>query len=154
VKKCFILFFLILTSWFLILPRPVSAKDYSITSVDFKFQLNEDGSADVVEQRTYYFDGSYSWIDQWIPLKIKNQKSKIKNDKSYKISNFELWEKGKKYLQNNTMAKNTYELTITPEKLYLKAYYSANYESKTFTLKYKIDNAVTNHKDIAEFYWQ
>jgi len=137
-----LLFFLFV---FLFSSKFVYAKDYSILSADFKVQLNLDGSAGVTETRAYYFDGSFSWIDQTINL---NTKYKIQN------TNFELWEGLQKYLQSDSGQPGTYQLTITPEKLYLKAYYQANFESKTFTLKYKIENAIINHDDIAEFYWQ
>ena len=68
-----LLFFLFV---FLFSSKFVYAKDYSILSADFKVQLNLDGSAGVTETRAYYFDGSFSWIDQTINL---NTKYKIQN---------------------------------------------------------------------------
>jgi len=37
---------------------------------------------------------------------------------------------------------------------YIKWFYDAANTSKTFTIKYTIDNAVLVHKDIVEFYWK
>lgn len=56
---------------FFVSAKTAYAKDYSIQSADFKVQINSDGSADVTEQRTYNFDGSYSWVDEWINLSSK-----------------------------------------------------------------------------------
>ena len=54
---------------FIFFPSDIYAKDYSIKSADFVVQINKDGSATITEKRTYVFDGSFSWADQWIPLK-------------------------------------------------------------------------------------
>ena len=123
-----IIIFLVVTFLFLV-PAPVFAKDYSIPSADFVVQINPDGSADVTETRTYSFDGSFTWADEWIPLKTST------------ISNISL--DGGDLIQD-----------ISTDRVYLKWYYEAYSENKTFTLKYRIDHAVTNQKDISEYYWQ
>ncbi|PIU03309.1 hypothetical protein COT44_03740 [Candidatus Shapirobacteria bacterium CG08_land_8_20_14_0_20_39_18] len=78
-KRIFLLFFSIILALTLLLSSKlclslapiVYAKDYSILSADFQVQLDSDGSADVIEKRTYNFNGSYSWVDEWIPLKSR-----------------------------------------------------------------------------------
>jgi len=79
----FISFFLLFTTSYFLLATNASAKDYSIKTADFKVQLQEDGSAEVTETRTYYFDGSYSWADEWIDLssKCKVQSAKFAGGK-------------------------------------------------------------------------
>ena len=42
-------------------------------SVKIDAQVNSDGSVDVVEQRTYDFDGSFSWATMWIPEAVTRQ---------------------------------------------------------------------------------
>lgn len=145
----FISFFLLFTTSYFLLATGVSAKDYSINTADFKIQLQEDGSADVTETRTYQFDGSYSWADEWI-----NLIPKCTNCSNYRISNFELWEGTQKYIESNNSSEGNFYSTNDGKKFYIKWYYRANYESKTFTLKYRIENAITVQQDISEFYWQ
>ena len=126
----------------LLLPRPISAKDYSIDSADFIVQLKSDGSAYITETRIYNFDGSFSWADEWIPLKGNS------------IKNYELWEGNNKYKENSLTLPGNYSINVDGDKFYIKWYYVAQNEERTFTSKYVIQHAVTNHSDISEFYWQ
>ncbi len=111
-------------------PSVVQAKDYSIQSVDFIVQINKDGSASVTEKRTYNFDGSFTWADEWIPTK------------SYKLKDIKL------------IGADSFTTEVTEDKTYIKWFYNASNETNTFTLYYTILDAVTNHSDISEFYWQ
>jgi uncharacterized membrane protein len=40
------------------------------------------------------------------------------------------------------------------DKYYLKWFYNAKDESKTFRLSYVVENATTLHQDVAELYWK
>src|SRR3989339_1194062 len=119
---------------FIFIPFPTYAKDYSIESVNFEVNINKDGSANIIETRKYNFSGDFTWADEWIPLK------------GYNITDIEIFDDNLIPLQ--------FEKSLTSDKLYLKWYYKASDEIKTFILKYKIDNAITVHSDISEFYWQ
>jgi len=139
-KKVFLsIFFAIII---LFIPSTVFAKDYSIPTANFDVQIQKDGSANVTETRTYDFSGSYSWADEWI-LK-----------KEFRITNYELSEGNKKYAENATGLPGTFSVQDEGNRIYIKWNYSATDEEKTFTLSYKVENAVTNQKDISEFYWQ
>ena len=129
----FISFFLLFTTSYFLLAANVSAKDYSIKTADFKLQLQEDGSAEVTETRTYQFNGSYSWADEWI-----NLIPKCTNCSNYRISNFELWEGTQKYIESNNSSEGNFYSTNDGKKFYIKWYYRANYESKTFTLNIEL----------------
>src|SRR3972149_6351410 len=137
------LLFILLFLCFFLFPAKTLAKDYSIPSADFRVQLYSDGSADVVETRTYSFDGSFSWADEWIILKD-----------DAKISDIEVREGERGYALSDSEAPGSFQLSESSDRIYLKWFYSALDSDKTFTLKYHIDNAVTVHSDIAEFYWQ
>lgn len=126
----------------------MQAKSYSINSVDIRVQLNRDGSADVTETRTYNFDGSFSWADEWILLTAR-----CRSCTNYQISNVVLKEGDREYVES-LGRPGTYFITQTPDKFYIKWYYQAQNQQKTFTLSYTINNAITNHADISEFYWQ
>jgi len=149
--KRFFSFFILILLVFL-LPKNIYAKDYSIELAKIKVEILENGSAEVTEERTYSFSGSFSWADEWINLKAKCDENKF--CENYKISNFSLSENNLDYLNSKEGTEGTYTLNITNEKFYVKWFYRAQDQKKTFKLKYTIDNAVANHSDISEFYWQ
>src|SRR3989344_1965362 len=119
--------FLIFISFFLLIfPCSVYAKDYSIKSADITVQIQSDGSADVTETRTYDFDGSYSWADEWINLttKCKTDPSrpsfKSVECNNYRITDVRLSENGLEYAPYRTRTINgtdgtngTYETNVT-----------------------------------------
>src|SRR4030042_5736010 len=122
-----------------LVPREVSAKDYSIPQSNIKVQINSDGSADITETRTYRFDGSYTWADEWIPLTAK-----CAGCNNYVIQNFSLHDETEKYIEVSSGQQNTYQISTTSDKFYVKWYYRAANTTKTFTLNYKVVNAITN----------
>ena len=123
---------------------PVLAKDYSFPQVKFKVQVNKDGSFEVQEQRTYKFNGSFSWADLWIPFKNQN----------YKINNFQIRDESKIYKQNNSHLPATFYTEVSKDKLYAKWFYQASNQTKTFIIRYQDLNGIKLHSDIAEFYWK
>jgi Predicted membrane protein (DUF2207). len=134
---------------FLLSFHQTSAKDYSIPEVDIEVNLQKDGSAWIKESRTYKFDGSFSWADEWINLKVK-----YSGCKNYKISNFSLEDEKGYYLKSSLTTPPKLLHNRGKDKFYIKWFYSAFDESKNFTMRYKVQNAITNHPDTAEFYWQ
>lgn len=140
-------FSLLLTSYFLLLTSSsVNAKDYSFPNVDFKVQINKDGSFDVIENRTYIFDGSFSWADMWIPVKQGNYQ--------FSIINFQISDENGSYQENNSQSPRTYSTKIENDQLYAKWFYSASDQTKTFTISYHVDKGIILHPDVAEFYWK
>ncbi|BCX14500.1 MAG: hypothetical protein KatS3mg088_183 [Patescibacteria group bacterium] len=140
---------LIFSLLFLFFPSFAFAKDYSIPKVDIEVNLFSDGSALVKETRTYSFDGSFSWADEWI-----NLSARCKGCRNYEISDFSLEENGVFYVDKDISSAGFYQTEKDEEVFYVKWFYNASNEQKTFTLKYKIKNAITNRADISEFYWQ
>src|SRR3989344_588067 len=130
-------------------PSAIYAKDYLIKSADINVDINTDGSAGVTETRVYQFDGQFSWADMWIPLT-----SKCSGCSAYTISKVSLSDENDVYLQNQSAQPGTYLVSLDSDNFYIKWYYSALDEEKRFVLRYTVDNAVTRHRDIAEFYWQ
>jgi uncharacterized membrane protein len=140
VKKIILSIFFALA--LLLTPSHVMAKDYTIESANFDVVINKDGSANVTETRTYNFNGSFSWVDEWIPTKAS------------KITDFTLSEGEEQYFESSSTLAGNYSVTDEGDRVYIKWYYKAQDERKTFTLNYKIQNALINQKDITEFYWQ
>ena len=148
-----VFFFIFISSLLtLLFSKNIQAKDYSIQSANITVEIQKDGSAEVVEERTYNFSGSYSWADEWINLKAKCDG--VSFCENYKISNFSISENNLAYVNSEEETAGTYNVSVTTEKLYVKWFYTALDETKTFNLKYTINNAVTNHSDISEFYWK
>ena len=54
----------------------------------------------------------------------------------------------------NVTGADDFETSLNSDKAYVKWYYTALNEQKTFVVSYVIENAVTNHLDISEFYWK
>jgi uncharacterized membrane protein len=120
----------------------VFAKDYSFPSSEFSVFINDDGSFVVEEERTYSFSGSFSWADMWIPLD------------GFTISSFQIGDESGWYEESNVARSGSYYTETANGRFYAKWFFSALDEQKTFIIKYKIDDGIKLHKDIAEFYWK
>ena len=132
-------------------PKTVEAKDYSISSVEIQAKIDTDGSMTVKESRNYKFEGSFTFAYQYIN---KNGERKT----PYVLSNFSLCEQNSCYRQievdDVTKTPGTFYIKDEGSRYYLKWFYRVTNETKKFTLGYKVDNAVTLQKDVAEIYWQ
>lgn len=134
-KYFLILFFLILNI--------VSAKNYKITQIVIDAEITADGGLLVSESRTYLFDGSFSWADYELPLQGIGP-----------VFDFSLKESGLKYEQSDTELPGSYILEQSAERLYVRWFYRAKNERRTFTVSYFVANAVTVFEDAAEFYYK
>ena len=128
-------------------PKTGLAKDYSIDEVKIINTVNRDGSMAVEERRVYNFDGSYSFAYQYI-----NEKGE--RDEPYVLENFEICDENKCYRQKedeNNVA-GTFFVRNEADRYYLKWFYKANSEKKTFSLKYRVKNVVDLGQDLAQIY--
>jgi uncharacterized membrane protein len=101
--------------------------------------LQPDGNARVVQERTYYFDGSFSWA--FVDLKKQGADDIVFNRLAEQTPAG--WQELKPL-----------ELTSTDRSLYIKWGYSAQDEERTFLLDYTVIGAVRRYTDVAEFYWK
>jgi uncharacterized membrane protein len=122
----------------MLLPLLAAAKSYYYPGIAAEVRLQSDGSARIVQARTYAFDGSFSWAD----LDLKKQgASDIR-------------------LNRLAMKTDTDWQDLTPEQantdrsLYLRWGYSAEDEERTFLIDYTVEGAVKRYQDVAEFYWK
>ncbi|MEJ2634505.1 MAG: DUF2207 domain-containing protein, partial [Calditrichia bacterium] len=141
----FLLILLTLALSFLLLgiPPVSAAKSYSIGDISVRANILEDGSLRVEESRTYHFQGSFSWADYRLPL------NRIGN-----VQNFSITENGKEYRRSSGEEPGTFYTREDGNEFYARWYYRARNESRTFTLRYLVADAVTAYDDIAEFYYQ
>jgi len=122
-----------------LLPLLATAKSYYFPEIATDVILQADGSARIVQERTYEFDGRFSWAD----LDLRKQ--------------------GAADIRLNRLAMATdagwqdlrpQELTSSDRSLYLRWGYSAEDEQRTFLIDYTVDGAVRRYEDVAEFYWK
>lgn len=122
-----------------LLPLLAAAKSYYFSEIDTEYHLQPDGSVRVFQQRTYVFDGRFSWAD------------------------IDLVKQGASDIRFNRLAMETddgwleiepQELTNTARSLYVRWGYSAEDETRTFMLDYTVVGAVKRYEDVAEFYWK
>jgi len=120
-------------------PLLVAAKSYHFPQIAMEVRLQADGSARIIQERTYEFDGRFSWAD----LDLRKQ--------------------GASDIRLNRLAMATgagwqelapQELFSTDKSLYLRWGYSAEDERRTFLIDYTADGAVKRYEDVAEFYWK
>ena len=146
----------LLTGLVIALVSPVNtwAKSYSIGPVDIKAYVNSDGSMDVEEQRSYSFSGDYTFAYETIGTKGKR-------GEVYNLSNFTVCDEDICYKQIPGITSESYKgptdtffVINQGSRYYIKWVYAASNETKTFRLSYRVDNAVTLQKDVAEVYWQ
>jgi len=116
----FIIFFLLP---FYLFPKTSQAKDYYFPNVKAEYTINQDGSIDVLESRTYKFDGSFSWADITIPLAVTRKGYDYKTS----IKNFRVVEAGKNIPTTSNLQDGNF---------YAKWTYTALDETRTFDLSY------------------
>ncbi|OQX95579.1 hypothetical protein B6I21_04660 [candidate division KSB1 bacterium 4572_119] len=116
---------------------------YFIDNIEIISEIQTDGSLIIEESRTYRFKGSFSWADYSLPLENLGR-----------ITDFSLSDNYSKYEESNSSQVSTYQISQSGNKLYVKWFYQARNETRVFTLKYRVEDAVTVHQDVAEFYYK
>jgi len=113
-----------------------STGTYSIDEVYVDATINKDGTIDVVERSVYNFDGSFNGISRDL---------KLSSDISYDINEVKVVDAtGKKYVATNSAKEvdNNYQIIKDKDKNQIKLFSKSNQESKTFIIKYRINNAL------------
>ena len=121
----------------------LDARSYALDRVVVNATVEPDGSLLIEETRTYTYDGRYSWADFRLPL-----------DRVWTISEFSLSEGGRAFTSAVADAPGTYRLETSAEEMYVRWNYDAEDESRSFTLRYRVSDAVDVHADVAELYYQ
>lgn len=135
----FILFLLIFTTSI----NTSFAKDYSIPNVKIDVTLNKDGSAYFFEERTYTFQGSFTFGYYDLP------KTGFET-----LELFEVYEGDKVYKKDTTKLPFTYYIEDGGSFFRVFFYYIAQDETKTFKFVYKLGGVIRVYDDYGEFYWK
>ncbi|MCK5740203.1 DUF2207 domain-containing protein, partial [bacterium] len=128
----------------LLLVLPVQAdKKYWIDAVHVNARILPDGNLEIEETREYRFQGGFRWADYRLPLTDLGT-----------IQDFSIQDGEMIYTENETENPGTFTKSIGSKEFYVKWFYTAKNESRRFTLRYRVTEAVKVYEDIAEFYFQ
>ncbi len=111
----------------------VDGKSYSLNKANIEMYILDNGSINVSEEITFNFDGDFTFAYRDIPKGYWN------------ISNISVYE------GNNNIKT---EILNESNNIRIKWYFNAYNESKTFTIKYNLTNAITKYQDISELNWK
>ncbi|MEW5806195.1 MAG: DUF2207 domain-containing protein [Acidobacteriota bacterium] len=128
---------------FLLIPSAVQSKSHSMEWIDIKAAILDDGSMRIEETRRYEFRGQFSWADYRLPLKDLGR-----------IKDFEISEGDRIYQESRSEDPGTYTMDISRDEMYLRWFYRASNEKRSFTLRYTITDAVAVYNDVAELYYK
>jgi uncharacterized membrane protein len=120
----------------------ISAKDYSIPEIHVDVQVNADGTVTITEHRTYVYDGSYTWANYKLP------KSGYSSLRDISVS-----EKGKAFVNLNTEEPGSFLVEESDEAYNIKWFYRAEDETRTFSIRYTLEDATVVGPEWSEFFW-
>ncbi|PIP49454.1 MAG: hypothetical protein COX13_04035, partial [Caldiserica bacterium CG23_combo_of_CG06-09_8_20_14_all_35_60] len=126
-------------------PLDSFAQDYYFPFVNVRIDINNDGSFNVIEERTYNFSGDFHWATYTLG----------KGGYDY-IEDFLIEDENGYYELTNSETSNpgTYTFTDNGSSYEAKFFYSASNENKSFTFRYKVIGGIKAYQDVADFYWK
>jgi uncharacterized membrane protein len=122
-----------------LLPLFVAAKSYYFPEISTEVRLLPDGNVRILQERTFAFDGSFSWA--YVDMKKLGARDIILNRLAEKVG-------------GEWQVVEMIDTTNSEKSLYVRWTYSARDEEKTFLLDYTVVGAVKRYSDVAEFYWK
>jgi len=137
---------LLLLPALLVSPAPALAKDYLFSRVEIEVFVNRDSTFDVIEQRTYQFDGSFSWGTYELPLR-----SGYESIADFKISE---GERLFSLTDRPTEEPYTYNIEERDDKFVATFYYRAENQSRTYTFSYRVIGGIAKYQDVAVLNWR
>lgn len=125
------------------MPQLSFAKNYSIPSVSIEATINKDGSVDFMEERSFNFDGHFTF--GYYDLSKTGYNS---------LEDFFIYEGDIPYFYSKNEENGSYYIEDMGDKYRVRFFYEAENEIKTFTFKYKLSGVVKVYEDFGEFYWK
>jgi len=122
-------------------PPRAAAKDFYFPEVRIDIAVEADGSFTVDENRTYAFDGEFSWATLWIPLRVERMGRTYEAE----IEDFAVFEDGTPLRTEQGGSR---------DRLEAKWYYRARDERKTFSIHYRVRGGIRTSGEATELYWQ
>lgn len=121
---------------------PAQSKSYRIERVAILAQVNLDGSMLIQETRTYRFKGRFKWADYRLPIKGFAA-----------IEDFSLRDDDTAYRPGQSKEPGTYQIQKSRDEFYVKWFYRASNETRTFVLSYRVTDLLRVYPDVAELYY-
>lgn len=115
---------------------------YQIPKIDVDVEILEDGIIRIHEQRTYKFQGSFSWADYRLP-----------KEGFAEIQNIRITENNDALINENTEEAGTFSVSEDDGSIIVTWYYDASNETRTFTISYELTDALSIGPEWTEFFW-
>lgn len=121
---------------------PALAREYSIPEIDVDVEVMSDGSVQFSEERTYVYDGRFSFANYRLPKKGFTA-----------IRDIRVSEGDRSFTNENTENAGTFLVQESARDVNVRWFYSARSERRTFTVSYTLDGAIVNGPEWSEFFW-
>ncbi len=139
----------------LALPASAYAKSYTTGPVDIQAQLEPTGDMTVTEQRTFGFDGDFTFVFWRIPKKGGAGLEVLSvNGPGADGSTSVPYEPTDDPGAADSRPPGRYLVTDTGDAYEIRAFHRTSNQDATFTLQYRVKSAVSLWEDTAELYWQ
>ncbi|MCC5841021.1 MAG: DUF2207 domain-containing protein [Opitutales bacterium] len=118
------------------------ARNFEITQLTIVAEIHPSGEVSLSEERTFAFEGSYSWFEQ----DFRRRGFRV-------IRDFTLSEGGQAYGMDDSRDPGSFSVRESRRLVTVRTNFRATDESRTFTLRYVLEGALASDGDWAEFYW-
>ncbi|MDY4522688.1 MAG: DUF2207 domain-containing protein [Atopobium sp.] len=136
------------------LPSQALAKDYRIDQVNINATVNPDGSMDVVENRTFDFDGKFNGVYWKIPEGTYKGRAITVTDIKAGLAQQGSLTPSTQFEQNDSEDNQTFQVLSENGVKRVKIFYQVRDEKQSYLISYRINNAVSAWSDCAELYWK
>ncbi len=143
-------------------PGTAVAKSYTCPKVDITANASTDGTLNVVENRSFAFDGSYTaiwWNFENLPSNARIQinsvgVTRVNDDGTAKGPMVQLPSTSfvLSWRDSGGPAKDAFSFDSPKNTVY--AFFKSNNEKVVVTLDYTVVNGIQAYKDVADVYWQ
>ncbi len=135
---------LLLTTIMLLFPvTAILADDYQMSALDITLELTDDGLMEVREDRTFSFDGSFSYVYRTFPL-----------DGKAAFSDFRVFEGDREYRRSNSEEPGTMSIKKNNDEVELRLFFEAEDTTRTFRIAFTAEGAMEGYQDAALLYYQ
>ena len=162
VLSALLTFLVAIFSLVLLFPQQAYAKSYTMPKVDIQAQLATNGDLNVVEQRTFDFDGNFNavWWDMGdLPedgsLHVNGASITRLDDEGNPIGEAEALPEEAFVLSwrdSGGPSQDAYSVDASQNTVYM--FFNANNEKFIITIDYVVTKAALVYKDVADLYWK
>ena len=141
-------------------PTRALAKSYSIDRVDIDATINADGSLDVVEERTFDFDGHYNGVYWDIPRgeyeghDIGIEVVSAQRDMGAGWEDMELVDDASVGDDAVYVVRDRYNYDYDVDITRVQIFTQVDDQDVTFRINYRVANGVVAWGDVGELYWK